>query len=215
MITIESVESVSMVSVWMLEPRIPELLLELRKRGYATARVRPRSLGGYDVTFIEPNVVAIKGSTYVAYNPGRRSIAIEGPNPDELLEVLNEVEEVLKYVGSDPVKGVLFYELQAKARAIGSRWVLKKVVKTCDLLGLDLSIVPISFVSVEGDPNSMQWLHLDVKPLWTSWSNEKVRYEVVLVYRDSREKLVNVLKNLDNVLKDVLKRIDSVLESIA
>ncbi len=89
-------------------------------------------------------------------------------------------------------------------------------MKTCDLLGLDLSIVPISFVSVEGDPNSsMQWLHLDVKPLWTSWSNEKVRYEVVLVYRDSREKLVNVLKNLDNVLKDVLKRIDSVLESIA
>ncbi len=113
-ITIESVESVSMVSVWMLEPRIPELLLELRKRGYATARVRPRSLGGYDVTFIEPNVVAIKGSTYVAYNPGRRSIAIEGPNPDELLKVLNEVEEVLKYVGSDPVKA--FYSTNSRRR---------------------------------------------------------------------------------------------------
>ena len=212
MVVIEGIESIGLLSVWMLEPRLPELLLELRKRGYATARVKPKSLGGYDITFIEPNVAAIKGSTYVLYNPGRRTITIEGSNVDELLPVFNEVEEVLKNVGSDPAKGVLFYELQVKARASGGRWALKKAVKVDDVLGLDLLAVPVSFVSVEGDPNSTKWFHLDVRPLWTSWSDEKVRYEVVLVHRDSRERLLNVLRNIDKVLKEVLERISNALE---
>ena len=212
MVVIESIESIGLLSVWMLEPRLPELLLELRKRGYATARVKPKSLSGYDVMFIEPNVAAIKGSTYILYNPGRRTITIEGSNVNELLLVFNEVEEILKNVGSDPAKGVLFYELQAKARASGGRWALKKTVKVEDLLGLDLLAVPVSFVSIEGDPNSTRWFHLDVRPLWTSWSDEKVRYEVVLVYRDSRERLLNVLRNIDKVLKEVLERVNDTLE---
>ena len=212
MAVVEGIESIGLLSVWMLEPRLPELLLELRKRGYATARVRPKSLGGYDITFIEPNVAAIKGSTYVLYNPGRRTITIEGSNVNELPLVFNEVEEILKNVGSDPAKGVLFYELQVKARASGGRWALKKTVKAGDLLGLDLLAVPVSFVSVEGDPNSTKWFHLDVRPLWTSWSDEKVHYEVVLVYRDSRERLLNVLRNIDKVLKDVLERVNNALE---
>ena len=212
MVVIEGIESISLLSVWMLEPRLPELLLELRKRGYATARVRSKSLGGYDIMFIEPNVAAIKGSTYVLYNPGRRTITIEGSNVDELLPVFNEVEEILKNVGSDPAKGVLFYELQVKARASGGRWALKKTVKADDLLGLDLLAVPVSFVSIEGDPNSTKWFHLDVRPLWTSWTDEKVRYEVVLVHRDSRKRLLNVLRNIDKVLKEVLERINNALE---
>ena len=52
--------------------------------------------------FIEPNVAAIKGSTYILYDPGRRVITIEGPNVDELLHVFNEVEQTLKSVGGDP-----------------------------------------------------------------------------------------------------------------
>jgi len=56
MVVVEGIESIGLLSVWMLEPRLPELLLELRKRGYATARVRPKSLSGYDITFIEPMV---------------------------------------------------------------------------------------------------------------------------------------------------------------
>ncbi len=215
MIVIEGIESISLLSVWMLEPRLPELLLELRKRRYATARVKPKSLGGYDITFIEPNVVAIKGSTYILYNPGRRTLTIEGTNADELLLVLNEVEKILKSVGSDPAKGVLFYELQVKAIASGGRWTLGKTVKVDDPLGLDLLVVPRSFVSADGDPNTTQWLHLDVRPLWTSWSDERVRYEVVLIYRDDKEKLVHVLRNIDSVLKEVLKRANDFLKSIA
>ncbi|RLG77708.1 MAG: hypothetical protein DRO12_01500 [Thermoprotei archaeon] len=212
MVVIEGIESIGLLSVWMLEPRLPELLLELRKRGYATARVKPKSLGGYDITFIEPNVAAIKGSTYILYNPGRRTLTIEGSNVDELLLAFNEVEEILKNVGSDPAKGVLFYELQVKAKASGGRWALKKIVKVDDLLGLDLLAVPVSFVSVEGDPNSTRWFHLDVRPLWTSWSDEKAHYEVVLVYRDSRERLLNVLRNIDKVPKEVLERVNDALE---
>jgi len=100
--------------------------------------------------FIEPGVVAIKGSTYMLYNSSRRSIAVESSKVDELLHVFSEVEEVLKSVGSDPAKGVLFYELQVKARASGGKWVLKKTIKTSDLLGQDLLALPISFVSAKG-----------------------------------------------------------------
>ena len=212
MIVIEGIEIISLLSLWMLEPRLPELLLELRKRGYATARVKPKSLGGYDITFIEPNVAAIKGSTYVLYNPGRRTITIESSNVNELSLVFNEVEEILKNVGSNPAKGVLFYELQVKAKVSGGKWALKKTVKVEDLLGLDLLVVPVSFVSIEGDPNSTRWFHLDVRPLWTSWSDEKIHYEAVLIYRDSRERLLNVLRNIDKVLKEVLERINNALE---
>lgn len=213
MVVIEGIENISLLSAWILEPRLPELLLELRKRRYATARVKPKSLGGYSIMFIEPGVAAIKGSTYVLYNPDRRTLTIEGSNVDELLPVFNEVEEVLRSVGSDPAKGVLFHELQVKALASGGRWALRKTVKVSDLLGLDLLVVPISFVSANGDPNSTRWFHLDVRPLWTSWTDEKVRYEVVLVHRDDKERLVNVLRDIDNVLKEVIKRASDFLES--
>lgn len=213
MLSVEYIESIGLLSVWMLEPRLPELLLELRKRGYATARVKPKSLGGYDITFIEPDVVAIKGLTYILYNPSRRSITVESSEAGELLHVFSEVEEVLKSAGNDPAKGVLFYELQVKAKASGGRWALKKTIEMDDLLGQDLLAIPISFVSAKGDPNSTQWLHLDVRPLWTSWSDERAHYEAVLIYRDSREKLIDVLGNINNILRDVLKRIGDVLET--
>ncbi|ADM27576.1 conserved hypothetical protein [Ignisphaera aggregans DSM 17230] len=215
MLSVECIESIGLLSVWMLEPRLPELLLELRNRGYATARVRPKSLGGYDIMFIEPGVVAIKGSTYMLYNPSRRSITVESSKVDELLHVFSEVEEVLKFVGSDPAKGVLFYELQVKARASGGKWVLKKTIETSDLLGQDLLALPTSFVSAKEDPNSIQWLRLDIRPLWTSWSDERTRYEVILVYRDSKERLIDTLRNIDNILRDVLKRISDALEALA
>ncbi len=212
MLSLEGVEVISLLSVWILEPRLPELLLELGKRGYAVARVRPKSLGGYDITFIEPNVAAIKGSTYVLYNPGRRIITIESPNANELLLVFNEVEEILRSVGSRPDKGVLFYELQVKAKATGSRWTLKKTIKVDDLIGLNLIAIPVSLVSVEGDPNSTRWFHLDIRPIWTSWSSENIRYEVVLICRDDREKLISMLKNIDHIIREIIRRASSTLE---
>ena len=130
----------------------------------------------------------------------------------ELVLVFGEVEEVLRSVGNDPAGGVLFYELQVKARASGGKWVLGKTIRMGDRLELDLLAVPVSFVSAGGDPNSARWFHLDVKPVWPSWCSERVRYEVVLIYRDNREKLVSVLRDVDNVLKGILKRIGEVLE---
>lgn len=157
MISLEKIESVSLLSIWMLEPRLPELLLELGRRGYATARVWPKSLGGYDIRFIEPNVAAIKGSTYILYNPYRRTLIIKGSNIDEMLSIFNEVEEILRNIGSDPNKGVLFYELQAKIKANGEKWFLKKIIKVDNALGLRFLAIPTSFVSVKGDPNSTKY----------------------------------------------------------
>jgi len=213
MISIESIEVISLLSVWMLEPRIPELLLELKEKGYMIARVKPKSLGGYSLTFIEPNVIAIKDETQILYDPGRRTLTIEGSDTGKIFQTLDEVEETLKNTGSDPRKGVLFYELRVKAKASGDKFVLSNTVKTSDLLGLDLAGVPISFVSADDDPNSTRWLHIQVRPIWTSWSDKKVRYEIILLYRDEKEKLINVLANTDSLLKEILKRISISLKT--
>ena len=212
MLSLDSIESVGVVSAWMLEPDLGALLLGLRERGYATARVRPRSAGGYEIMFLEPGVIAIKGLTYILYDPGRRTLAIEGFRSEEVLVTLNEVEEVLKDVGNRPERGVLFYELQAKAKASGSRSALKKAVEAKDLLGFNLLAVPTSFVSADGDPNSTRWFHLEVRPLWPSWPDERVRYEVILVYRDRKDKLVEVLKRLRDALGEVLNRVAVFME---
>ena len=124
--TLEGVESVSLVSVWMLEPPLPQLLWELGRRGYVTARVRPRSLGGYNITFLEPGIVAVKGRTYLVYDGGRRQIIVEGPDAKSVSSAFNEVEDALSTVVGDPSRGVLFYELQAKAKAHGDRLIMKK-----------------------------------------------------------------------------------------
>ncbi|ABP49938.1 MAG: hypothetical protein OWQ51_11390 [Pyrobaculum arsenaticum] len=212
MLSLDGVESIGVVSAWMLEPDLGALLLGLRERGYATARVRPRSAGGYEIMFLEPGVIAIKGLTYILYNPERRILAVEGSRAEDVLATLNEVEEILRGVGSKPERGVLFYELQAKAKASGGRAALKKTVETEDLLGFNLLAVPTSLVSADGNPNSTQWFHLEVRPLWSSWPDERVRYEVILVYRDRKDKLMETLKRLGDLLKEILNRINTVLE---
>ncbi|MCD6443388.1 hypothetical protein J7L70_00045 [Candidatus Bathyarchaeota archaeon] len=212
MISLENIEIIDLISVWMLEPQLPEFLLELMKKGYAVARIIPKGLGGYDLTFIEPNVIAIKGSTRLLYNPGRRTITLKSPKVDELLSIFNDVEDTLKNVGSDPEKGVLFYEINVKAKAIGDKLVLRSPIKTNDLLGSDLSVIPTNFVCEGGDPNSRKWFHLSIKPIWTSWPENRVRYEVVLIYRNSRETLISLLRELDNALKGIIERINVTLE---
>ena len=212
MLDLERVESVAVLSVWMLEPNLGALLVKLRERGYAAARVRPKSLGGYEILFLEPpGVIAIKGLTYVLYNPERRVLTIEGHKAEEVLLTLNEVEENLRGVGNNPEKGVLFYELQAKAIARGSKWAIKKEVETKDLLGLNLLAMPTSFVSADDDPSSNRCLHLEVRPLWSSLSDEQVRYEVVLIYRDKKDKLVETLRRLENIMGEVLRRATTLL----
>lgn len=82
---------------------------------------------------------------------------------------------------------------------------MKKTVRIDDLLKLDLMAVPVSFVAADSGLNSTRWFHLDTGPLWTSWSGERVRYEAVLIYRDDKRMLLNVLGNVDSVLEKVLE----------
>lgn len=212
MLSLDGVESIGVISAWILEPDLGALLLGLGKRGYATARVRLRSDGGYVIKFLEPGVVAIKGSTYILYSPERRTITVEGPKAEEVLATLSEVEEVLRGTGNRPERGVLFYELRVAAKASGGRWAFRKAVGAKDLLGFDILAVPVSFVSADGDPYSARWFRLEVRPLWPSWSDERVRYALLLAYRDGRDRLVETLKRLEELLGEILKRINAVLE---
>jgi len=208
---VESVEVISLMSKWMLDPLLPELLNELGKRGYITARVKPVSTGGYNILFIEPNVVAIKGSTSVLYDLVKRSLSVESSDPGVLVKVFDEIEEILKSLGNDPAKGVLFYELTAKAKLSGSRFTFGKPVKMGDSMGVELLVVPTTFVLANGDPNSTRWLHLDVKPIWSSWSSGRVYYELIFICRDTREKLLGIISNFNKILNDIIVAVSEAL----
>ncbi len=217
MIELTRVESLRIVSVWMLEPQVPRLLMELGKRGYVTARVVPKPLAGYEITVLEPAtpgadmLIAIKGSTYVFYNRVRRSLAVEGPKASDVVRILEEVEQVLESVGSSPARGVLFYELLAKGIAKGDRLVLTKKVRLRQTLDVELDIVPTTLTLSTGDPNSTYWLHLEIKPHWTSWPEDTVYYELNLVYRDNRKKLVHIATEVEALLKELLLRLQEAL----
>ena len=207
MITLQGLERVSLLSVWMLNPNLGEFLAILRNKGYITAKVKPRSGGGYDIAFLEPpNVIAIKGSTYLMYDPGRRSLMVDGATPDEMLLAFNEVENLLREVGSDPDKCVLFYEFLAKASAVANKLYLGPL-ETSDILGFNVIMLPITIVSENGDPNSTNWFHMDIRPMWTSWKDNKIRYEITLIYRNEKSILIKFAKTLENNLKKLLDRI--------
>lgn len=202
--------SISLLSVWMLDPRLDELLPELARQGYVTARVRPFSIGGYNVAFIEPpNVVAVKESTYILYDFGRRSLTVEDQDPNRVFSAFQELERALKNAGSDPNRGVLFYELQARARVGGDKLVLKKGLHmgVSNALDLDLEVVPTSVVSASGDPNSTRWFQLDIRPIWSSWGGEKTYYEAVLIYRDDREAVLRILGSINLVFETLLREL--------
>ncbi len=45
--------------------------------------------------FLEPGVIAIRGLTYILYNPERRTLAVEGSRAEEVLATLDEIEAPL------------------------------------------------------------------------------------------------------------------------
>lgn len=85
------------------------------------------------------------------------------------------------------------------------------LLKRNNILGKKLIAIPTSFVIEDANPNTTHWFHLDIRPIWTSWSDEKVHYEVVIIYRNDKDKLVKFLENIEEKLNELIRKIVSKL----
>jgi len=203
---VESLEAVTANTLWVLDPPIPYLLPELGRRGYMV-------LGGAVPMIVvpptvppPPNVIAVKGFTRVLYDPSKRVLGVEGSDEYDVYRVLEEVEEVLRIIGADPKRAVLFYEVIARARIRGCR------LSAGDInIGAQgeykLTAVPLTYVQRSGDPLDKSWLSLELRPLWTSWGSEQVVYEVLIVFRSNREEASKFVKQVRTFLAEALKAV--------
>lgn len=220
MVKLVRVEVVKVVSVWMLEPDIPLMLMELGRKGFVVARVVSRPLSGYEIAPLEPPsprgpglLLAVRNATRIYFNPGRRSLAVEGSNAGDVVAVVEQVEQVLKNVGSDPARGVLFYEVMARGLARGNKLLLGKRVRLGSVLDSELEILPSTLVLSNADPNSKHWLIFEVKPHWTSWPEDNVYYEVNMVYRHTRDRVLQAAAHVETLFTEILEELHKLMTS--
>jgi hypothetical protein len=193
----------------MLDPDIPMLLNKLAGKGYITARVKP-TLEGATIGFLEPpDVIAGKGTVRIDYNFGRRTLGIESPNPQEVLYVLNEVEDCLKELNIDIQKALIPYEVIVTAIAFLKPKFTDIKYAFRDLLGFDLRLIEGGFISEGEEPTSSKWFHLRVFPIFSSYkvSSKEYLYRVTVIYREERSKIVNFIKNIENILRRLLQEV--------
>ncbi len=206
MIGIEEV-AIRISSVWVLNLDLVSLIHKLRELGYNVARIKVKPPDGIGLLPLEPpDVIAAKGLCSIGYDHGRRVLYVEGQRPTDVLAVFNEVENVLKDLGTDPGKA-LFYELMANVKArIGRLRLLRgHDLEVADIIGYNLKLVGGSFVA--GEPNSIKFLELRLLPLWTRWKGPDGLYTIIIVYRDERSKLLEFLKHFEEKLVAVLRRV--------
>jgi len=198
---------VTILSVWMLLPDLVLLLNALRQNDYVTAPIRPTH-DGYDLATLErPNVIAAKGPVRIHVDFNRRTLGIESHSSEAVLKAFADVERIIEQSGLDLSSNPLFYEVQVRARVSDFPSPMR-TIETTSITDFRLLQVPSLFVMADGDPNSDRWLDLRLTPIWTLWPNEEKRlFDLVLVYRDAKDRLMGFLENMQTKLDELLDMI--------
>ena len=65
------------------------------------------------------------------------------------------------------------------------------------------------YVIKDGNPNSTKWFSLEIRPIWQTYSkdNNRIIYEIKIIYRDDLDKVVSVSKNFGEILEKLLSNI--------
>lgn len=215
MLHVDSIDVVSLRTVWMLPVDVPALLAGLGKRGYNTARIRSKVEGGYEISPLLPSpplFLAAKGSVEILYEPARRILIIEGSSGPDVLSAHADVESALREGGCiEPAQAILFYEVLVKAVASGS--IGGKKVSLSDVIGTDMIAIQTRLVMENGNPNSVKWTDLDIRPIWTRWG-KNAQYELIFIYRtgiEERDKIERIVGNADGVLKEIARKFSEVI----
>lgn len=207
MIVLECLDSLTINSMWMLDPPIHYLLPELSRRGYTVIGMLPQTpIMLQSFMPLPPNVIAFKAFTRIVYDPSRRVLGVEGVNEDDVYRSFEELEEVLKNIGGDLKRNAIFYEFIARGRARGCK-LYSEDIEISLPIELKLATLPLSFVKKDSSPSDKEWFSIELRPIWTSWSSENIYYEIFAVYRGERDEVLRFLRYTRSSITEALKTI--------
>ncbi len=205
MMVFEGFESIIINSMWLLDPPIQHMLPELGRRGYTIIGMLPQIpiIPQAPVPF-PPNVIAFKAFTRVLYDPGRRVLGVEGVSEDDIYRCFTELEEVLRSVGGDLQRGAILYEFIARGRAKGCKLQIEDI-EISSPEALKLSVLPLAIIKSGSSPLDRDWIYLEIRPIWTSWSSEQTYYEIFTIYRGGRDEVLKFLRYSRTFVTEVMK----------
>jgi len=201
--------SVALQTVFMLDPDMILLFEELRKRGYITGEpnIRGEAIGIFVVE--ASDVIARKGGVRVYYNFGRRTLGIQSSSNSEVLGSLKEVDDALRSIGVDRDEALIPYELTAIAQAELAPKFAGRTLGMEDVLGFDLNFIGAYFARLGGDPNSRDWFHVNVQPIYSSYrpGRDTNPYRLTLTYRGGKEDVLKMIRTLPDVLGKICEKV--------
>lgn len=202
--------SVALQTVFMLDPDMILLVEELRKRGYITGEPNIRGEAIIGIFVVEASdVIARKGGVRVYYNFGRRTLGIQSSSNSEVLGSLKEVDDALRSIGVDRDEALIPYELAAIAQAELAPKFAGRTLGMEDVLGFDLNFIGAYFARLGGDPNSRDWFHVSVQPIYSSYrpGRDTNPYRLTLTYRSGKEDVLKMIRTLPDVLGKICEKV--------
>jgi len=202
--------SVALQTVFMLDPDMILLFEELRKRGYITGEPNIRGEAIIGIFVVEASdVIARKGGVRVYYNSGRRTLGIQSSSNSEVLGSLKEVDDALRSIGVDRDEALIPYELAAIAQAELAPKFAGRTLGMEDVLGFDLNFIGAYFARLGGDPNSRDWFHVSVQPIYSSYrpGRDTNPYRLTLTYRSGKEDVLKMIRTLPDVLGKICEKV--------
>ena len=200
-------ERIALITVWTIDPDLFYLINKLNEKGFIVARIKP-SHEAYNIEFLERSgTIAIKESSRVYYQLERKTLGVEGIEIDKIVQCFKEVEAIFEEIGINVGKTALICEAQVKARLTDLKFPLKKL-NTEKIVGFNINYFPSLFVMENMDPNTSRWFNFSVDPIWPTWYDEERRsYNLKIVYRDEKEKIVEFIKNLYEIINQIIEKI--------
>lgn len=198
-------------------PEFPSFLERLEAKGYAqTGQLKPPTPPNMLNFSIEvADQIATKGNIIVDLDTNKQYLGVQSMKTDQVIQPYSEVKELFFADNGKLVNKIWFYEFQASHRYSSISSAIKGISKSAGdmklipeiskIMGQKISVRGITLSSFNADPNTEEYIDLNINPDL----NDSSFYNVITIYRNKDEK--NVLKFAENStenLKSILETID-------
>lgn len=192
-------------SMWMLQPEYTSLRQALESKGYTLRDLAKGSL----------IMLATKGSIEIFANVQRRVIGIRSEtSTKDLLVAYEDLEQIYKELGVE-ISNLMFYEFIGVFSVDSSKnpletlktLTLKKDIirKIGSVFNEDLVTLGLSLTTKDGNPTSLEWLHLNIGPLYASASK---KYKLRVICRGKKGEVVNLVKRIEKRITKVIEKLE-------
>lgn len=192
-------------SMWILQPEYRSLRMALEAKGYTLRDLAQGPL----------IILATKGSIEIFANVQRRVIGTRSETSTRDLLIADEdLEHIYTELGVEPAN-LLFYEFLGVFSVTSPRnplatmksITLKQDIqrKIGSIFGKDLVTLGLSLTTKDGNPTALEWLHINIEPLYASASK---RYRIRIVCRGKRHEVVDFVKKIEKRVSKIVEKIE-------